>query len=375
MKKTYFAWIPTNSGYLNIHHILTPKWNKTDTNHVFRLIDQELYVTDSTLEKSLREQIIYKITCEIDFSNILEWKFKININDGDKDIIEASGNIEQNGKTKFSYNTVNENLLTGDIDNIPNTIFTFLKQQIHRDLHHLEKVDNVIPICTSIEDWKIQTANGLVKKIKSLEFDAKRIYRDGLSWDKFKTIEAIYWDAKGFQAYFEAFINNCVDKNNNNYPDKYLNPLSIIDSLAALQGKINASRQRRMTISAILGTIVALFISLNIMTQNPILHVSTDTEERGLLWVILIVVGIFEIMTHLHFGSGLLRRLLDPKYETKEYYQRLYLSGHTEDSAYKEKFKKFPLRTRVLFLFLKYGWIVTLTASLITFSFFVKSQL
>lgn len=375
MSKKYFAWIPTNSGYLNIYHILTPQWQEDkDNDSIFFLQKQKLYVTDSTLKRSLDKQIIYEVTCKIDFSNLLDWKFSIDIYDENLHIINSSGNIIQNGKTEFQYNTVNKNLLNGDIEdieNIPNTIFTFLKQQIHRDLHHLEKVDNVIPLCSDLNTWKINTANELVKKIKSLEFDAKRIYKDGLSWDKFKTIEAIYWDAKGFKAYYDAFMKNVIEDNSNN--SLYLNPSPIIDSLSAMQGKINASKQRRMTISAILGTIIALFISLNIMTQNSIFHVSNDNEVKGLFWVIIIVLGIFEIMTHLHFGSGFLAKFWDSKYLIKEDLQRLYISGHTKNSEYKKKFKEFPLQTKGLFLFLKYGWIVTLIASIISFVFFIKT--
>lgn len=367
----YIAWIPTNAGYLNRQHVLTPKWEMNSSNkNLFYLKKQNLYVTDTNLNELILNQTIYQIECQIDFISDETWEFKIDIYDSDIHAVKSSGNIHKNGKTEFSCASVKQELLNGDLENIPNTVFTFLKQQIHRDLHHLEKVDNVIPVVsTSSDDWEKQTANRLVKKIKTLEFDAKRIYRDGLAWDKFKIIESIYWDAKGFKAYFDAFKRNILNNDCNN---DYLDPEPIIKSLEAMQGKINASRQRRMTISTIIGTVIALFISLNIMTQNAIFHVPKGKEYMILLLVIFVIGLIFEIMMHLQFGSNLLIRFFDPDYKTKEYYQRLFLAGHTENKEYIEKFQNFEKRTKILFLFLKYGWIITAIFAFVFFILFIK---
>ena len=169
----YIAWIPTNAGYLNSSHILTPKWQKdTSVSNAYFLPKQELHVYDTIEEGNLSKQTIFQATCMLDFSNSLLWEFAIDVYDKEMHIIQSSGKIHINGKTEFVCNTVNHNLLDPVIDgeNLPNTIFTFLKQQVHRDLHHLEKVDNVIPICVNEKDWGNETADRLVKKIKALEF-------------------------------------------------------------------------------------------------------------------------------------------------------------------------------------------------------------
>jgi len=367
----YTAWIPTNSGFLSAEHVLTPEWIEDSSNsNKFFLKNKNLYATDSISEEYVNQQTIYTVTSEIDFSKKEYWYFKIDIYDQDLHVIKASGLIDKSGKTSFNVSSVHEKLLIGDLENIPNTIFTFLKQLIHKDLHHLEKVDNVIPICDNEDEWHIKTANRLAKKIKTLEFDAKRIYRDGLAWDKFKLIESIYWDAKGFKAYYDAFMKHNLYKQEDK---RYLNPLPVIQSLEAMQGKINSSRQRRMTLSTIIGTVVALFISLNIMTQNPFFHASEQYEYQVFLGVVFVIVFIFEIMMHLHFGANLLTRLWDPTYESKEYYQRLYLASHTNNKDYINKLKNFPVQTKALLFFLNYGWAVVAVGAFISFVLFVKA--
>lgn len=346
---THQAWIPTNLGKLQKNLILTSEYNKVKEKEFYLILNKRFDASDTIISKNKKKQIQLYTDFTIDFDKV-NWKFTLKIygkeryilkniyqkikerhfNDiwkvfsfVDVPLIESEGVIYQNGITyfKFTYNPKK-----GNFQNISNTIFTYVKQRVHQDLHHQEKIDNVIPVCLKKDNIYLHTINALVTKIKSIELDAKRTYRDANDWSYVRDIENLYWDAKGFCAYAEAF-SKLFRKELENDKENILTAQPIIESLNALREKIKVEQQNRTTMATIIVSMIGLFISLNVLMQNKLLQTFGVYGWLKPLIIFSIVLFISEKITHLYLGKGSVVSLFTNKSNKKEYYQRLYIVG------------------------------------------------
>ena len=353
MSDTYYthqAWIPTNLGKLQKNLILTSEYNKVKEKKEFYLMSSKRFdASDTIIPKNKKKQISLYTDFTIDFDKV-NWTFTLKIYEKKRNIlqniyqkikkrdfkdiwkafsfvkvylIEAEGDIHQNGMTYFKFNNYMEN---GNFQNISNTIFTYVKQRVHQDLHHQEKIDNVIPVCLKDENIHLNTINALITKIKSIEIDAKRTYRDANDWSYVRDIENLYWDAKGFCAYAEAF-SKLFRKELENNKENILTAKPIIESLNALREKIKVEQQNRTTMATIIVSMIGLFISLNIVMQNKLSLDFGEYEWLKSLIIISIVLVISEKIIHLYFGKGSVLSIFNNKSNQKEYYQRIYVVG------------------------------------------------
>lgn len=352
MSDTYYthqAWIPTNLGKLQKNLILTSEYSHKGKKEFYLISSKRFDASDTIIPKNKKKQIPLYTDFTINFDEI-NWTFTLKVYEKKRNIlqniyqkikkrdyknilkafsfvkvslIEAEGDIHQNGMTYFKFNNYMEN---GNFQNISNTIFTYVKQRVHQDLHHQEKIDNVIPVCLKDENIHLNTINALITKIKSIEIDAKRTYRDANDWSYVRDIENLYWDAKGFCAYTEAF-SKLFRKELENNKENILTAKPIIESLNALREKIKVEQQNRTTMATIIVSMIGLFISLNIVMQNKLSLDFGEYEWLKSLIIISIVLVISEKIIHLYFGKGSVLSIFNNKSNKKEYYQRIYVVG------------------------------------------------
>ena len=361
---TYTAWIPTNSGSLSQEYVLSQNcYEKVacgEHEKKYRFATQNTLSFSDTIIKDIEEQELgFYFIFTIDFSEE-DWAFELSASPGDDqntELCRAEGTIESTGKITFGLNIGSccsvcapdrdchaSQAVIGD--NLPNTIFTFIKRQIHTDLHHNEKVDNVVPVVANESEWKDATQNALVAKIKSIEFDAKRIFKDQLPYVKYKKIQELMRDAEGFFAYLKAF-SHTFDPDNEACIKK---ASFVLDSLRAINGKVLSEKQRRDQYGSIFATSIALFVSLNIMIKNSFFHIAKSDLRYALL--VFFIVAIFAMsLDIIYFGNRSLA-FFQPIEKAREYYQRVYLSA-----IKRENFKKLRFKHKLMYLFLRYGFI------------------
>lgn len=344
----YIAWIPTNLGVLQRDVVITPQFQKIE-NERFRLQNDRYDTTDSIIKNP---QIKFFVDFTIDFSSEQDgyWQFELTMYDREHgariELLYACGKIYVNGKMIFSYRLSGAvDVESSKLDNVPNTVFTYVKRRIHLDLHHKEKVDNVIPVLpfSSREDFFQETYNSLAKKIKSIELDAKRIYRDQNTYLKYNAIESLYYDALGFYAYLQAFEKNFSSGDST----KLFHAESVLQSLEALNKKVQAEKAKDHMKAGMLTAAVTLFISLHIMSHNELFKATNYWV--GTVIIFFIVLFFLEILHKLYSGIGLINIFFEPKLQAKELYQRVYIVGKSKGSY------ALPLRYKLLFWFLEYG--------------------
>ncbi len=350
----FIAWIPTNLGELRKDIVVTPHYKRI--NDYLYCLEKDFYDTsDSFLPELRRKQESLFVDFFIDFEqeHLGYWKFELKIyikTNPNEELIKAYGTIYLHGKITFAYSlssSIDEK--NSDLTNLPNTIFTYIKRRVHVDLHHKEKVDNVIPVL-HIQDKDLffqKTYNALAQKIKSIELDAKRIYRDNDTYLKFSIIESLYYDALGFYAYLQAFEKLFSFENRNNL--KLLDAESVILSLEALNKKVQIEKSTQHLQASLIIAVVTLFISLHILTHNEFFVISNYAVSTVIILIFVILFA--EILHRLYRGIGLFSYIFLPKPEAKEYYQRLYIAGSIDP----KKLKSLPLRHRFLYWFLRYG--------------------
>jgi len=209
MREEYQSWVPTNQGKLNTRFIgITSVRNgisSYDENlkeYTLSVVNTDAY-TDTTDKSDIEYTLSYDLI--INTSNIEKWEFSLSIYIDEKNAsIIAKGDIEDTGIIIFSYIHYN---FSGDCKNIPNTIFTIIKNYVHGDNHHSQKVDVIIPVLKKDDFKYYKVLEGLSSAIKTFESDAKRKikipYLRNVS--KYQYIAERYYNAEGFLAYYSTF--------------------------------------------------------------------------------------------------------------------------------------------------------------------------
>jgi len=339
----YISWIPTNLGLLR-HEFIDVEFGKEK--------EEEIDYSDTVTGRERSEELTFKFRYKFEAYNFNGGLLKFEIKAYPQDALDEEswlfkvedGVVYKNGKMVFEC-IYNNRLLSkdSDITNVPNTILTFVKRKIHTDIHHKEKVDNIIPVITTEQEsvWKNCIIEKLALHIKQLEHDAKRIYHNQNRFERFSKIREIYLDALGVEAYRKSFINLFFSPGYS----KALNTDNVLESLKVMSEKVEKERSKYVVYAGLFTTFVTLFISISIVLQNHFGLSDKQATFKAMVTLFLVWV-VVDILSHLYFGKTLL--LLPTTMKAKELYQRIYIAGHNS-------FNKLQVKYKLLYLFLKFG--------------------
>jgi len=331
MREEYQSWIPTNQGKLNTRFIGIASVRNGISSYDENLKEYTLSVvnTDAYTDTTDKSDIEYTLSYDliINTSNIEKWEFSLSIYIDEKNAsIIAKGDIEDTGIIIFSYIHYN---FSGDCKNIPNTIFTIIKNYVHGDNHHSQKVDVIIPVLKKDDFKYYKVLEGLSSAIKTFESDAKRKikipYLRNVS--KYQYIAERYYNAEGFLAYYSTF-NKIFEEELLKEDYTHICPQNIVDSMASLKNKINITLEFDRYSQTTVIALIALYVSLLILTKNSLKINFID----NLLIVFIVGFGL----DFRYQSIGILHNIFKNNIEKKEIYQRKYLY---KKSLEKEKYK------------------------------------
>ena len=324
MTEEYTAWIPTNNGLLQeglIANTLPPEsFSRSGNGSELKIAEKN---TDAYSDTVFKEHLLKELPVSYDLQiNVAEepWRFYLCLTVTGKEVVTASGRIEKNGIVVFSVETKN---IKGDESNIANTVFTILKNGIHGNNHHDQKVDTIIPIQPAATFEYSKVAYHLSTEIKRFEVEAKRIMRDNPALRGMETVSTLAEKAKGFKSYYDSFCTLFrfeIAKESTPVGQ----PENVLNSLDAIKKQVEAKAAKSRFVLATLLSIGALFISLNILAKPaggiPLL---SDHQYMFALLTMGIPGVVLMIINHIFIGLEWLQKVLDVT--DKEKYQKIYL--------------------------------------------------
>lgn len=346
----YKSWIPANNGILSIQRVGTSypidSYKNNLDNKTLTFKQENTYSYSDTLEYLRADELPISYILSINYSNDI-WKFNLNISVDKGIIVESSGTILENGIVEFDCIYQN-NYNNSQSDNMPNTIFTIIKNFIHGNNHHDEKVDNFIPVQLSKSFKYSNILRQLSEKIKSNEFQVKRInYNFIFSTQKQFQLSLLKNEASGYKTYFDTFYDlfkDEIDKENIYYG----NPTSVISSISLISEQKNEELRSIQFIAQIIIALIALFISSNIFMKP---YSANDFLEYNYITFLNISIIMF-VMIIIFFDFiyfGFIIKLSTLLWNKKEYIQRLYL--YVNDNPKNNKIKP---KEKVIYYILKY---------------------
>jgi len=310
----YKSWIPANSGTLSIERISRVEDKKEGNSYIF--IEEETFRFSDSFSKKNEIPISYKLKLEskdgkdeFPFSFELELFYEAIKNENK--ILLSKGDIEKNGFIEYSiYYSGNLSEDESDLENMPNTIYTIIKNIIHNDGHHDSAVDNVIPV-EKIKNFSCENIlDSISNKIKKMEYEAKSKSKRKIPKYIFDILES-YEHAKGFYSYYLTFYQICKNKKNNF--DLTKNVLTSFESIANLA-------KRRLDsikyITSVFLTLLAIYISTNILIKGESFGVQTlfnkdiDLLKLEIGFFIILILSLIIID---FFTTQLLSRIFSKK--------------------------------------------------------------
>lgn len=263
MSKTFYGWIPTNKGKLEIDFIGRQKF----LNHYI--------INENNVEQN---DYIYKVEVNLNFMNdaflfnaysknpieYVETIAKLNIKkdltgnitySNSNDEIEVSFKIENNGKIEFdNYKQNDDNF---DSKSIQQSMFVLAKLFIHRDNHHHQKIDTALRVYDTFDELKI--SNDILSHIKILENNVKRNNKCESQLKNYNALE----EAKGYIAYLKTF-KVLFEK------EKNLKKILKISKNILLSMKSNIKKRKNKAnniqgLYSALFTFIGLFITINLL--------------------------------------------------------------------------------------------------------------
>ncbi len=376
MTHTYKAWIPTNNGSLSkelIASTYSPKsWSIKNDQLTLIQNDIDDY-TDTVFSR--KNELMLSYTLEINLQSE-PWYYNLQVIIGNTNLIKSQGRIYSNGIVDFTVSTK----VKGDQDNIANTIFTIVKNCIHGNSHHEQKVDKFIPIQDQLVFKYSLIAKQLANEIKKNEYETKRILLNNTTnTRKSSVINILYEQSRGFKSYYDAFLKifeKEIKQENLSigYPD------AVLQSMKAIKNKAEIDTQSSKFTITIFFSLSAFFVSFNILIKPN--HVNfLNAHYLFLVKVIALITVLIAIFLDLRY-IGLVRKifypLLNKTNKTKDYFQRVYLYG---EYVLKNKKKVYSDKKKYIYLyyFLKYGhFLVGVIMIVILFSwagFYTGAQL
>ena len=137
----YRAWIPTNNGILSKELVAEsyPPSHYQTVDNILTLTQDDTFEYSDSIFKEKQQELSASYILKIDF-NSLPWTFNLDAKVDRDETIHSSGVINENGLIEFSVKTKN---LNGNDENIRNTVFTMVKNCVHGNSHHDQKVDTI----------------------------------------------------------------------------------------------------------------------------------------------------------------------------------------------------------------------------------------
>ncbi|MCB4773321.1 MAG: hypothetical protein LGB05_06840 [Sulfurovum sp.] len=361
MSQKYKAWIPTNNGHLSKTRVantyLPQDWSIT--NDKLTLIQNNtdeysdtIFFTEDDLLLSYTLEIDFNtqpFTLETDFNTQPPWLYTLTISvDSFPEVITSKGKIYSNGIIEFSF----QSSVDGDQQNLANTVFTIVKNCIHGNNHHDQKVDRFIPVHKHSTFKYSYIAKRLADKIKKNEFESKRLLNDNTTnAHQLSVVNKLNEQARGFKSYYDAYCKIFqAEISRENLSLGY--PEAVLLSMESIRKKLEIEVQNSKFAITIFFSILAFLVSSNILIKPK----SIDfLENHHLLLIeitctISILIAIFVDLRYI----GIIRKYLSPILKAKEYYQRIYLYGEAI-SKYNKKIPSDKKKYYYMYQGLKFG--------------------
>lgn len=287
----WYSWIPTNRGHLNFNYI-GDKFSIEKTNGYKCNVQElnsnkkEIHIIKTNLSDLNKINNFFKGYTEQDNSAVVNIELKENSFSGNvtlsyksnqqnsTDIIVAISSefmIEFNGKTKINNIAIKydikkvEEIKKSDIldQTIVNAIYTILKNVVHGDNHHKQKIDTFIGVYKDSFD-NLKILKSFATHIKSRE----RIIKDPSKNNCHNVQEKILYsmEMEGFLSYIETFkelfCTNNEKKCECEQEIKFIR--NVIQSLKASIEKIKYSFDQRQKLITLGMTLLAFLISINL---------------------------------------------------------------------------------------------------------------
>lgn len=324
----YKAWIPTNNGELSKARVANsyPSENWKIENDILTLTQTNSSdYSDTVFYKKNELLMSYKLLIDFDKK---PWEFKLSIDVGNvKNLIKANGTINTNGIIEFSLDV--DKKIEGNPLNLSNTIFTMVKNCVHGDGHHEQKVDKFIPVQENKKFKYSNIAKQLANHIKQNEFEAKRLFYDKTTnAHQLSVVNGLNGQAKGFKSYYDAFLKNFKDE-----IEKEKLPIgcpdSVLLSLESIKNKLEIESTNNKFLITVLFSVLAFFMSANILIK-PV-NTSLFLEKNHLLFfLIAFSISILILISIDLRYIGVIKETLAPFFKAKEYYQRKYIYGNNK---------------------------------------------
>ena len=201
-----------------------------------------------------------------------------SISSEERKILSAQGRIEQNGLVVFKISFASENIdENSNLGNIPNTVYTILKNIIHSDNHHDVAVDNVIPVVPEEEYSCDNVLEGLLDRIKKMEYQAKHEIR-GFPSAPHSVLES-YQRARGFQSYYLAFRNHHCERSD--IEEREGDVENVLTSFKSLAELAKQRLEKRRFTTGVLLTLAAILVSTNMLVKSGDFNIGKHLMDSG----------------------------------------------------------------------------------------------
>lgn len=322
MSQIYKAWIPTNNGHLSKTRVantyLPQDWSIEDNKLTLIQNNTDEY-SDTIFCTS--DDLLLSYTLKIDF-NSQPWLYTLTISvDSSPKVITSEGKIYSNGIIEFHF----QSAVLGDQKNFANTVFTIVKNCVHGNNHHDQKVDRFIPV-QQISTFKYSyIAKRLAGKLKKNEFESKRLLNDNTTNShRLSVVNKLNEQARGFKSYYDAYCEIFQKElEQENLPLGY--PEAVLLSMESIRKKLEIEVQNSKFAITIFFSILAFFISSNILIKPKSIDFLANHHFLliEIVFTISILIAIFLDLRYI----GIIKKYLSPILKAKEYYQRIYLYG------------------------------------------------
>jgi uncharacterized protein YfcZ (UPF0381/DUF406 family) len=268
INEKWFFWIPTNLGELQYSLILKNLGIEPKNKKELRIENLDLYYLTDTLEpkKSETPKGLFEIK---ELSKSFVGSLKINY---PKELeISLKFKIFKNGKTELSYISIKSDVeLQANRKEIIQACSTVIKNIVHGNNHHHQKIDTIISVQKSLFNEE-QVLKDLILHVKNVESDVKNIKYN------FRKAKNYVEEMKGFLSYIKTFI--LVFKIHEDLSNKYIGIAeSLISSIEAQSNKkefsVNIGYQFGVSILTLI-IIFNIFLEFHCYQISPFFYVPT----------------------------------------------------------------------------------------------------
>jgi len=289
----YKSWIPNNNGFIDINKIPVYTLNNILEEPIIKDYDNKRFIfIKSKYTKQFSDSLV---TTEQSFLRFIVTIFSNKTNNisnfriclllGKNGLIKAKGTFNHiGGIIEFKITDIKKiNRVETKLDNIPNTIYTIIKNLIHGDNHHKQKIDTMVPVQQKKNFSYKKILSSLSENIKKNEFEAKRLLKAKetyqVEYNIYYHINKLTNNSKGILSYYNCFkslFENEIKKENNDICTG--KPESVIKSLEILLNEIKNELENKKAFLNTILVLLTIFISSNILFQ-----LSTKTPFKDLL--------------------------------------------------------------------------------------------